>query len=64
MTESLKRILDSDARVAYTLLFGSAARGGISFESDVDVAVGEYLDFKPIHDLCVRGALKAAARGR
>jgi len=27
-------------------------------------AILEYLDFKPVQDLCVRGALKAAARGR
>jgi predicted nucleotidyltransferase len=27
-------------------------------------AILEYLDFKPIHDLCIRGAIEAAARGR
>lgn len=131
MFEPLKELVEPDARVAYALLFGSAARGVTSPQSDIDVAVGlasgvrlsvreiaelvsrlesaigkpvdllfvdeappalayrvfrdgvilslrdrrafvmakarailEYLDFKPIQDLCVRGALKAAARGR
>lgn len=131
MFESLKQLLEPDGRVAYALVFGSAARGATSSESDIDIAIGlavgvrltvrefaelasrlesatgrpvdlvlvdeappalayrvfrdglivslrdrrafvmakarailEYLDLKPIQDVCVRGVLKAAARGR
>jgi predicted nucleotidyltransferase len=126
----LRRVLEDDARVAYALVFGSAARRDGRPARDVDVAVGlaagatlsiqdlgdlvsrlekaagkavdlvlmgeappalayrvfaqghvilerdraalvarkaqailDYLDFKPIEDLCARGVL-AAARGR
>ena len=131
MVESLRRILDPEPRVAYALVFGSAARAATSPESDVDIAVGlvagarpgvreiaelvsrlesaigkpvdlvlvdeappalayrifrdgqvvslrdrqafvmakarailEYLDLKPLQDICVRGARRAAVRGR
>jgi hypothetical protein len=131
MIEDLRARLDADPRVAYSMLFGSAARSHVRAESDVDVAVGltpgmlptvadvgelvsrlesvtgrtvdltlldeappalayrifrdglvltsrdrgalaarrarailEYLDFRPIEDLCARGVHAAAARGR
>lgn len=38
--EELKRVLESDRRVAYALAFGSAARGTAHAHSDVDVAIG------------------------
>ncbi len=129
MLEALRRVLESEPRVAYALLFGSGARGALRPDSDLDVAFGlapgsamtalelgdlasrletaarrpidlvlldeappglayrafkdgrlllerdrralvrrkarailEYLDFKPVEDLCTRGVL--AARGR
>lgn len=127
----LRRVLDADPRVAFALLFGSAARGTARSDSDLDVAVGlrrpesftgrdvldllsklegatgrrvdlvlmheappalayrvfrdgqvlverdraalvrrraeailEYLDFKPVEELCAAGVIAAAARGR
>jgi predicted nucleotidyltransferase len=33
-------VLEGDSRVAYALVFGSAARGSAHLSSDVDVAVG------------------------
>jgi len=124
-------MLERDERIAYALLFGSAARGSSGPDSDVDVAVGlgegqsldhravgrlvadleaaaertvdlvllneapipvayrifregrilcerdhralvarkarailEYLDFRPVEELCTAGVLAAAARGR
>lgn len=129
MLEALRRVLESEPRVAYALLFGSGGRGALRPGSDIDVALGllpgsamtvlelgdlasrletaagrpvdlvllneappglayrafkdgrvllerdrralverkarailEYLDFKPVEDLCSRGVL--AARGR
>jgi predicted nucleotidyltransferase len=38
--EALRSALASDERVAYALLFGSAARGTNRGDSDVDVALG------------------------
>lgn len=38
--ESLKRALADDPRIAYALVFGSAARGTAHVHSDVDVAIG------------------------
>jgi uncharacterized protein len=38
--EGLRRALESDDRIAYALLFGSAARGRTHARSDVDVAIG------------------------
>jgi predicted nucleotidyltransferase len=38
--EALRRILANDPRIAYAVLFGSAARGTSHPHSDVDVAVG------------------------
>jgi predicted nucleotidyltransferase len=38
--EALKRVLANDARIAYALVFGSAARGTAHARSDVDVAIG------------------------
>ena len=40
MLDALRSVLESDARVAYALVFGSSARGTAHAESDVDVAVG------------------------
>ena len=40
MVEALRSALLADARIAYALLFGSAARGTLHSHSDVDVAVG------------------------
>jgi predicted nucleotidyltransferase len=37
--EALRSVLALDERVAYALLFGSAARGTDRGDSDVDVAV-------------------------
>jgi predicted nucleotidyltransferase len=129
--DALRDVLGRDSRIAYALLFGSAARNSSHAGSDLDVAVGlvpdsslsagevgaliadlerasgrtvdlaflheappalayrifrdgvviiendhralaqrkaravlDYLDFRPIEDLLVRGALAAAARGR
>ena len=38
--EALRQLLASDARVAYALIFGSAARGSAHLSSDLDVALG------------------------
>jgi predicted nucleotidyltransferase len=129
--DAIRALLARDSRIAYALVFGSAARGSAHPESDVDVAVGlaagvsldvgatgalaadleqaagrpvdlvflheappalayrifrdgvvvierdhralaerkaravlEYLDFQPLEDIAVKGALAAAARGR
>jgi hypothetical protein len=129
--DDLRRVLVGDPRVAYALVFGSAARGSSGPHSDVDVAIGlaagarftalelgglgarleeaagkpvdlvlldeappglayrvfrdgrtllerdrralverrarailEYLDFRPIEELCAGGAIEAAAHGR
>ncbi len=129
--EAIRERLARDPRIAYALAFGSATRGSLHAESDLDVAVGlaagvtldvretgalaadleqaagrpvdlvflheappalayrvfrdgavlverdhraladrkaravlEYLDFRPLEDIVVRGALTAAARGR
>ncbi|MGH9408504.1 MAG: type VII toxin-antitoxin system MntA family adenylyltransferase antitoxin [Vicinamibacterales bacterium] len=131
MDDDLRRTLERDPRIAYALLFGSAARGQSHTSSDIDVAIGlaagttldahdvgslisdlehatgravdllildeappalayrafrdgqmilvrdhqalanrkarailEYLDFQPVEQLVVRGAIAAAARGR
>jgi predicted nucleotidyltransferase len=40
MFEEARRVLDSDARVAYALVFGSRGRGTAHAASDFDVAVG------------------------
>lgn len=37
---SLRRALQSDPRLAYALIFGSAARGSGRPDSDLDIAVG------------------------
>jgi predicted nucleotidyltransferase len=127
--DALREVLAAEPKVAFAILFGSAARGTDHPQSDVDVGIGvtsplsihefgdlvaklesaagrdvdlvlletappaiafrvfrdgvvlmqrdrsalahrkaravvEYLDFKPIEDVCVRGALNAARRGR
>lgn len=129
MFEPIRDVLLREPRIAYALVFGSAARGSAHAHSDVDVAIGtiapldvhelgaligdleaaagrpvdlvslddagpalayrvfrdgvviverdrpalvkrktkailDYLDFKPIEDILVRGALEAARRGR
>jgi predicted nucleotidyltransferase len=38
--DALRSVLLADARIAYALLFGSAARGTMHTRSDIDVAVG------------------------
>jgi predicted nucleotidyltransferase len=38
--EALRRVVDSDARLGYALVFGSRARGEQHAGSDLDVAVG------------------------
>jgi predicted nucleotidyltransferase len=130
MFEALKSALEADPRIAYALVFGSAAKGTARPDSDLDVAIGttraasldliglgglaarleaaagrrvdlvlleeapaglayrifrdgliivardeaalaarraratlEYLDFRPVEELCARGVL-AAAHGR
>jgi predicted nucleotidyltransferase len=130
MLDELQAVFRNETRVAYALLFGSAAQGTMHRHSDVDIAVGlavgarlaladlgelvsklegaagrpvhlvvldeappglayrivrdgrrilvrdqralnarraravlEYLDFRPIEDLCVRGVLAAAHGG-
>lgn len=40
MADRLKPVLEADSRIAYALLFGSAAAGRASSHSDVDVAIG------------------------
>ena len=40
MLERLRAVLEADSRLAYALLFGSAARETSHAHSDVDVAVG------------------------
>ena len=131
MQEKLAEVLRCDKRIAYGILFGSAARGSKTAHGDLDIAVelaagesmtalelgalvsrleqasGEtvdlvrleeappglafrifrdgvslhvadreayvarkaraildYLDFKPVEELCARGVLEAARRGR
>ena len=36
----MARVMDADPRIAYSLVFGSAARGQARADSDLDVAVG------------------------
>lgn len=57
MLEGLREILTSDARVAYALVFGSAAHGRPGPHSDVDVALGLAQGAKL--DLLQLGALAA-----
>lgn len=40
MVDRLQAALEADPRIAYALVFGSAARGQAHAHSDVDVAVG------------------------
>jgi len=39
VTQTLRRVLSDDPRVAYALVFGSRARGSAGPESDVDIAI-------------------------
>ncbi|HVS08905.1 MAG TPA: nucleotidyltransferase domain-containing protein [Planctomycetota bacterium] len=131
MLDPVRRVLESDSRIAYALVFGSSARGTAHARSDLDLAIGlgpgkpfevreigtlvsalesaagipvdlvlldevgpalayrvfrdghvllerdraalverkarsilEYLDFRPVEELCTRGVLAAAMRGR
>lgn len=38
--EAIRRVLERDRRIAYALVFGSAARGTAHPHSDIDIAVG------------------------
>lgn len=40
LIEVLRPVLEADARIAYALVFGSAARGTAHSHSDVDIALG------------------------
>ena len=52
MEESLRQVLQVDDRIAYALLFGSAARGDTTSFSDVDVAIGLRSGVKfDLHDI-------------
>ena len=131
MIGTIRKVLEADRRIAYALLFGSAARGSSHPHSDIDVAVGlikdqhlnahafgdlvsqlesaaglpvdlvvleeaspvlayrvfrdgvvvaerdhralvtrkakailDYLDFKPVEELCTKGVLTSASHGR
>jgi predicted nucleotidyltransferase len=57
MLDRLRRALEAEADVAYALVFGSAARGPLRPDSDVDVAVQLHGD--AARDLAVLGALVA-----
>jgi predicted nucleotidyltransferase len=60
---ALRRVIESEPRVAYAVLFGSAARGSTQPHSDIDIAVGlsdpAAFDMLATGDLAVR--LEAAA---
>jgi predicted nucleotidyltransferase len=74
--DRIRVVLERDPRIAYALLFGSTARGLPHAASDVDIAdhgalahrkaraILDYLDFRPLEAIAIRGALAAAARGR
>ena len=50
--DALRPILAAEPRIAYALLFGSAARGSARADSDLDVAVGVVPDARfDHHDL-------------
>ena len=55
MDEALRTVLQADPRIAFGLIFGSAARGETTPFSDVDVAIGlkpgEQLDAHAIGEL-------------
>lgn len=40
MDDSIRRVLEADARIVYAVVFGSHARGGVHHHSDVDIAIG------------------------
>ena len=40
MLDSVRRVLESDSRIAYALVFGSSARGTAHARSDLDLAIG------------------------
>jgi predicted nucleotidyltransferase len=65
VSEKLSAVLGADERIAYAILFGSKARGGVHPGSDTDVAVGlmpgTRLSVTAIGDLVSR--LEAAAGG-
>lgn len=59
--EALQRVLADDPRVAYALLFGSAARGDTHEGSDLDVAVAFRADV--VADTHALGELVSALEG-
>lgn len=57
MIEVLRRVLDSDPRIAYAVLFGSTARHTAHAHSDIDIAIGtsrEPLDPLAFGDVAAR----------
>jgi predicted nucleotidyltransferase len=64
--EPLQRVLASDARVAYALMFGSGARRTVHEGSDLDLAIafhpGVTMDVRALGDLV--SALEQVAGGR
>jgi predicted nucleotidyltransferase len=64
--ERLRPVLEADARIAYTILFGSRGRGSAHERSDTDLGVGltrgARLSVAEIGDLVSR--LESAAGGR
>jgi predicted nucleotidyltransferase len=65
MIEALRATLEADPRIAYAVVFGSAAKGTAHPDSDVDIAIG--LGEAPPLDVIALGALAAkleSAAGR
>jgi len=56
--EAIHNILATDRRIAFAMLFGSAARGTMRSDSDIDIAVGleagASLDHRALGDLVSR----------
>ncbi len=44
MIDAIRRVLETESRLAYALVFGSAAREALHGNSDVDVAIGVRAD--------------------
>jgi predicted nucleotidyltransferase len=63
MLPALRRVLDAESDVAYALLFGSASKGTVRPDSDVDIAIeltaGAARDLRTLGGLAAR--LESAA---